>query len=68
MKITTIGIDLTKNVFQVHGVDERGKAVLRKQLDVTFCILKDATLESVCKCRAERLQFFWQAQCRLLQI
>ena len=29
MKITTIGIDLAKNVFQVHGVDERGKAVLR---------------------------------------
>src|ERR1700720_1713038 len=32
MKITTIGIDLAKNVFQVHGIDERGKAVLRKQL------------------------------------
>lgn len=27
MKITTIGIDLAKSVFQVHGVDERGKAV-----------------------------------------
>ena len=25
MKITTVGIDLAKNVFQVHGVDERGK-------------------------------------------
>ena len=32
MKITTIGIDLAKNVFQVHGVDGRGKAVLRRQL------------------------------------
>jgi transposase len=32
MKITTIGIDLAKNVFQVHGVDASGKAVLRKQL------------------------------------
>src|SRR5512147_1796646 len=32
MQITTIGIDLAKNVFQVHGVNERGKAVLRKQL------------------------------------
>ena len=32
MKITTIGVDLAKNVFQVHGVDERGKVVLRKQL------------------------------------
>ena len=32
MKITTIGIDLAKSVWQVHGVDARGKAVLRKQL------------------------------------
>lgn len=32
MNITTIGIDLAKSVFQVHGVDERGKVVLRKQL------------------------------------
>lgn len=32
MKITTIGIDLAKEVFQIHGVDEHGKTVLRKQL------------------------------------
>jgi transposase len=32
MKITTVGIDLAKNLFQVHAVDERGRAVLRKQL------------------------------------
>jgi transposase len=32
MKITTIGIDLAKNVMQAHGVDERGKAVLKKAL------------------------------------
>lgn len=32
MKITTVGLDLAKNVFQVHGADERGKAVLRKTL------------------------------------
>ena len=32
MKITTIGIDLAKNVFQVHGVDAYGKAVLKKQI------------------------------------
>jgi transposase len=32
MKITTVGIDLAKKLFQIHGVDERGKAVLRKQL------------------------------------
>jgi transposase len=32
MKITTVGIDLAENVFQVHALDERGKPVLRKQL------------------------------------
>ncbi|GKS68329.1 hypothetical protein W03_03330 [Nitrosomonas sp. PY1] len=32
MKITTIGIDLAKEVFQIHGMDVQGKAVLRKQL------------------------------------
>lgn len=32
MKITTAGIDLAKNVIQVHGVDARGKAVLSKSL------------------------------------
>ena len=32
MKITTIGIDLAKNVFQVHGIDAHGEAILKKQL------------------------------------
>ncbi|PHM49190.1 hypothetical protein [Xenorhabdus miraniensis] len=29
MEITTIGIDLAKNVFQVHGIDAQGKTVLK---------------------------------------
>jgi transposase len=32
MELTAVGIDLAKNVFQLHGVDRRGKAVLRKKL------------------------------------
>ena len=32
MKITTSGIDVAKRVFQVHGVDERGNVVLRRQI------------------------------------
>ncbi|MEQ1639121.1 MAG: IS110 family transposase, partial [Methylococcales bacterium] len=32
MNITTIGLDIAKNVFQLHGVDVNGKTVLRKQL------------------------------------
>jgi transposase len=32
MTLTTIGLDLAKLVFQVHGVDESGKAVLKRKL------------------------------------
>ena len=32
MKITTVGIDLAKNVFVAHGVDQGGKVALRKSL------------------------------------
>lgn len=32
MNATTIGLDIAKQVFQVHGVDRTGKTVLRKQL------------------------------------
>jgi transposase len=32
MQVTTIGLDIAKNLFQVHGVDARGKVVVRKRL------------------------------------
>lgn len=32
MKITTIGIDLAKEMFQIHGIDTHGKVLVRKQL------------------------------------
>lgn len=32
MNITRIGVDLAKNVFQVHGVNRQGEMVVRKQL------------------------------------
>jgi len=31
-QVCTIGLDIAKNVFQVHGVDERGAVVLRRQV------------------------------------
>jgi len=31
-EVSTIGLDLAKNVFQVHGVDGSGKTVIRRQL------------------------------------
>ena len=30
--ITTIGLDLAKNIFQVHAVDAAGAVVVRRQL------------------------------------
>ncbi len=32
MEITTIGLDLAKNIFQVHGVDATGQIVVRRSL------------------------------------
>jgi transposase len=32
MQVSTIGVDLAKNVFQVHGVDNAGNVVITRQL------------------------------------
>ena len=32
MNITTIGLDIAKHMFQVHGVDAHEKVVIRKVL------------------------------------
>jgi len=32
MKLSRVGVDLAKNVFQVHGVDRFGKVVWRRRL------------------------------------
>jgi hypothetical protein len=32
MQVTTIGLDMAKNVFQVHGMDVAEKVIVRKQL------------------------------------
>src|SRR5678816_4654787 len=31
-QVTTIGLDIAKSVFQVHGVDAAGEVVLKRQL------------------------------------
>ena len=33
MNVTTIGIDLAKTVFSIHGTDQHGKVVVRKRLN-----------------------------------
>ena len=32
MQVTTIGLDLAKNIFQVHGVTENGEVVFNQAL------------------------------------
>lgn len=32
MQITTVGVDIAKNVFQVHGIDSEGRVVLRRKV------------------------------------
>ncbi len=32
MEVTTIGIDIAKRIFQIHGIDKNGKTILKKKL------------------------------------
>ena len=47
MNCTTLGIDVAKQVFQLHGVDERGQVVVQKR--VTRAKLRD-TLSQLPAC------------------
>ena len=41
MQVTTIGLDIAKNVFQVHGIDtaEKVRAALTKTSKSPYCLL-----------------------------
>ena len=45
MKLTTIGIDLAKDVFQIHAVDKGGKVVQRKKIKRKDMLVFFANLE-----------------------
>jgi hypothetical protein len=32
--VTTIGLDIAKSIFQVHGIDAKGKVLIRRQSTV----------------------------------
>lgn len=32
LEVTTIGLDIAKSVFQVHGINDEGEVVVRQQL------------------------------------
>jgi transposase len=46
MTIVTVGLDIAKQIFQAHGVDRSGKAVLRKRLRRAEVALFFAGVES----------------------
>jgi transposase len=36
--VTTIGLDIAKSVFQVHGVDAQGNVVFRRKLKRRYVV------------------------------
>lgn len=54
MSVVTIGLDLAKSVFQVHGLDETGNMVLRRRLSrgelVSFFAKQPACLVAMQAC------------------
>ena len=65
--VTTIGLDIAKSVFQVHGVDADGNVVLRRQLKRRYMLAFFQKLPTPCRLASERSQspfraFWWSRQ------
>jgi transposase len=63
MKVHVLGVDLAKNVFQLHGVDRKGRCVLvrrvRRDLLMTLVAELDPCLIGIEACTGA---FYWQRQ------
>ena len=48
-KITTVGLDIAKSVFSLHGVDAQGRTILRKTVrrDKLMCPKRYSTLRTL---------------------
>jgi transposase len=57
--IMTIGLDIAKSVFQVHGVDADGQVVIRRQSSKQH-VLRKVHLALMLKCRSSGT---WRALC-----
>ena len=44
----TIGLDIAKSVFQVHGIDAQGKVIIRHQLKRRYVLLFFEKLQRPC--------------------
>src|SRR5262249_57744649 len=65
--VTTIGLDIAKSVFQIHGVDAAGNVIVRRQLKRRFQKLPSCLIgieacasshHSVSRCRIELARTF----------
>ena len=55
MKISRVGVDLAKNVFQIHGADSHGKAVWKRKLS------REKWIEAVCTAAPEGCEIGMEA-------
>jgi transposase len=59
-KVATIGLDIAKQVFQVHGADKAGRAVLRRKLRHNEVVRFFSELEPcVVGIEASRSSHYW---------
>ena len=52
-EVSTIGLDIAKSVFQVHGVDADGTVVIRRRIGRTKVL--EATSKNSLPCRPVRV-------------
>ena len=57
MKVQILGIDLAKNVFQLHGVDRKGSSVLvrRVRREQLLRVVADKRDRHICRRRADSI-------------
>jgi transposase len=67
--VTTIGLDIAKSVFQIHGVDAAGNVIVRRQLKRRYVLPFSRSYHraSLASKPAPRL-IIGRANCRLLVI
>ena len=67
MQVTTIGLDVAKNVFQVHGVDASGAIVLRRRIRRSEMVRFFGRLEPcLIGIEACATSHHWRERCRRL--
>ena len=54
--VTTIGLDIAKSVFQVHGVDAAGQVLIRRQLKRRA---RPGVLPETATCKINGLSVLW---------